>query len=243
MSTRMDDRYAAALRQALAEHVETSTRTHRAVRRRAAAIAGAVALAFGGAGVAAATGILVLPGADVVESLAPPVGTAGQGTRTVDLGQAPPGTTAVDIAFTCLTAGTFSFDDGVSVTCEPDDAGTRTGISTWQRNLEHGQRTVTVTTNPDARWRLDAKYARVTTSDWAVNADGLTYGVQNENGTPDLVAVIATNGKDGYVYSRDLMGPTPTALVTAPPSTAPGEMIPVYASDGRTRIGEFHAGR
>ena len=45
-----------------------------------------------------------------------------------------------------------------------------------------------------------------------MNADGLTYGVANERGTPDLVAAIASNGKVGYVYSRDMFPPTPTSL-------------------------------
>lgn len=59
----------------------------------------------------------------------------------------------------------------------------------------------------------------------------------------NLVAVVATNGKHGYAYSRDLAGSPPTALVTAPPFTAPGEPVPVYEADGKTRVRTFLAGR
>ena len=63
----------------------------------------------------------------------------------------------------------------------------------------------------------------------------------NDNGTPDLIAAIATNGKTGYVYARDLEQPAPTTLQLGTP---PGETrtIPVYTSDGHTEIGQFLIG-
>lgn len=66
-------------------------------------------------------------------------------------------------------------------------------------------------------------------------------GVANDNGTPDLIAAIATNGKTGYVYARDLVQPAPTTLQLGTP---PGETrtIPVYTSDGHTEIGQFLIG-
>ena len=69
-------------------------------------------------------------------------------------------------------------------------------------------------------------------------AHGQTYGVANDNGTPDLIAAIATNGKSGYVYARDLEQPAPTTLQFGTP---PGQTrtIPVYTSDGHTEIGQF----
>jgi hypothetical protein len=91
------------------------------------------------------------------------------------------------------------------------------------------------------RWRLVATYSRVTDTAWGVNADGLTYGVANDRGTPDLVAAFATNGRTGYVYSRDLYMPTPTSLQIGGHS---GQMltIPVYTSDGHTVIGQLITG-
>ena len=69
----------------------------------------------------------------------------------------------------------------------------------------------------------------------------VTYGVANDNGTPDLIAAIATNGRTGYVYARDLEQPAPTTLQLGTP---PGETrtIPVYTSDGQTEIGPFLIG-
>lgn len=57
-----------------------------------------------------------------------------------------------------------------------------------------------------------------------VNAKGETYGVESpENGTPDLIAVVATNGQSGYAYARDLNGgPMPTS----PEDTAKNFSIP-----------------
>ena len=79
-----------------------------------------------------------------------------------------------------------------------------------------------------------------------MNADGLTFGVANDEGTPDLVAVIATNGKTGYVYAKDLNEPAP-----ANPSQALQWQnsplvtihLPVYEPDGKTQIGVFDVRR
>jgi hypothetical protein len=71
--------------------------------------------------------------------------------------------------------------------------------------------------------------------------------VTNANGTPTLVAVIASNGKTGYAYDRDLHQPDPAnpSQALAWQNAAPSEVdLPVYASDGETVIGTFvmHSG-
>ena len=81
----------------------------------------------------------------------------------------------------------------------------------------------------------------------AVSTDGLAAG--SVFVLPDLIRVIATNGKEGYVYQKDLEGEQPNN-----PSEAVEYMkrlkelndqgiftrtIPVYESDGITVIGEF----
>lgn len=72
------------------------------------------------------------------------------------------------------------------------------------------------------------------------NAKGETYGVESpENGTPDLIAVVVTNGQPGYDYARDLNGgPMPASPEDAAKNfstpRAPRE-IPVFESDGKTR--------
>ena len=70
---------------------------------------------------------------------------------------------------------------------------------------------------------------------WAVNAKGDTYVVENGHGTPDLVAVEATNGSTGYAYATDLAraeGPTFTspadALAWQAAHQGTSASIPVY---------------
>ena len=82
------------------------------------------------------------------------------------------------------------------------------------------------------------------------NASGQTYGSaanattpQNE---PDLILVVATNGKTGYAKRTDLepkAAANPAEAVAAQKanaaSTAVRAPIPVYESDGKTVIGKF----
>jgi len=167
------------------------------------------------------------------------VTVTGEGTQTVELGAPPAGTTELEIRLACLTAGTFLTADGASLVCDASTAGT--GAMGWHLAVVPGQHTTVITAGAGERWRLVATYVRVTDTSWGVNADGLTYGVANDRGTPDLVAAIATNGKAGYVYSRDLIEPAPSSLQIGAP---PGQMrtISVYTSDGHTVIGQLSTG-
>ncbi len=235
MNVKMDERFATSLRAALVEHVETSSARRRWARRRVTLGAGLGVLLVGG-GVAVAAGVVPLPGADFVTPLASSVTVTGIGTETVDLGTPPAGATVIDIKLSCLTAGTFFTSDGANLVCTESDAGN--GAMGWQLPVQAGQHTTVIRAGTGEKWRLVATYAHVTTSAWGVNADGLTYGVAKDGGTPDLLAVIATNGKTGYVYSRDLEVPAPTSLQVGA-STSKPTVLPVYASDGHDVIGQF----
>lgn len=60
---------------------------------------------------------------------------------------------------------------------------------------------------------------------------------------PELVAVVASNGKSGYVYSKELFGPFPASPDEA--KTMAEELntsITVYEVDGVTPIGVFERG-
>jgi hypothetical protein len=235
MTVQMDERYASALRAALIEHVENAPARRRRTGLRVAGASGVGALVLGG-GLAAATGLLQLPGGPVVTSLAQSVTVTGEGTQTVELGNSPARTTDIDIKITCLTPGTFISADGAQLECVSSDAGT--GTMAWHLALAPGQHTTVVKAGSGERWRVVATYVDIKTSEWGVNADGLSYGVANANGTPDLIAAIATNGKTGYINSRDLDQPKPATPQTgAPPSQT--LIIPVYTSDGHTVIGDF----
>ena len=235
MSVKMDERFASSLRAALVEHVGTSSARRRWTRRHVTLGAGLGVLLVGG-GVAVAAGVVLLPGADFVTPLASSVTVTGTGTETVDLGTPPTGTTVIDIKLSCLTAGTFFTSDGANLVCTASDAGN--GAMGWQLPVRAGQHTTVIRAGTGEQWRLVATFAHVTTSAWGVNADGLTYGVANDSGTPDLLAVIATNGKTGYVYSRDLGVPAPTSLQLGASSSKP-IVLPVYTSDGHSVIGQF----
>jgi hypothetical protein len=236
MTVQMDDRYASALREALIFHVQTAPeRRLRAGRRLALGVAAGLVLAAA----ATAAGILRLPGSPDVVPLAQSITVTGEGTQTVEIGAPPASTTELEIRLACLTAGTFLTADGASLVCDGSDAGT--SAMGWHLAVVAGQHSTVITAGSGERWRLVATYANVSVTEWGVNADGLTYGVANDRGTPDLVAAVASNGKVGYVYSRDLIEPAPTSLQIGAPT---GQMrsLPVYTSDGHTVIGQLSTG-
>lgn len=86
---------------------------------------------------------------------------------------------------------------------------------------------------------------------YPTDSRGLTYGsglkASSINDFPDLVQVIATNGKTGYVYRSQLLPqsqPSSPAQALAEQQRRSTEHqaapdIPVYTSDGRTVIGSF----
>jgi hypothetical protein len=85
---------------------------------------------------------------------------------------------------------------------------------------------------------------------WGTNAKGETYGVQNENGTPDLIAVVIDHGTThGYIEASeencadggDVRSPA-EALEWDKVSQRRNISIPVYESDGTTVIGTFVIG-
>jgi hypothetical protein len=239
MTIQMDDRYASALREALIDHVQTApARRRRAARRLAIGAAAGLLLVAGAAAGAVAAGILQLPGTPDVAPLAPSVTVTGEGTQTVELGAPPAGTTELEIRLACLTAGAFQTADGASLVCDASSAGT--GAMGWHLAVAAGQHSTVITAGAGERWRLVATYSRVTDTAWGVNADGLTYGVANSHGTPDLVAAVASNGRVGYVYSRDMFPPTPTSLQVG--GLSEPRTIPVYTSDGHTVIGQISTG-
>lgn len=84
---------------------------------------------------------------------------------------------------------------------------------------------------------------------WPKNDKGVTYGsgadAVSPEDEPDLIRVIATNGKEGYAYRTDLEEPAPSspAAAIAQQEARNGKpvtkVIPVYEKDGVTKIGAF----
>ena len=244
----MDESFAVALHDLLVEQVQNAGNPSRGPsrsRRRLIRAGVVLVLAAGGGGIAYATGAWTTPpGGDRVTALASPVIATGTGTQTVDLGPRPRGATAINISFTCLTAGNFGFADGASVQCDGTDVRRSTPpVATYTMAIARRRNSTTITATRGARWRLIATYASVTTTAWGVNPSGQTYGVQNQHGTPDLIAVIATNHRNGYVYAIQLNPPAPkTPAQAIAQNNAPPRSLTVYESDGKTPIGKFDAG-
>lgn len=242
MTVRMDETFAAGLRAALVSEVQAATRASRRRRaRRVAAGLGGLAVIAAGTAVAA-TVLSGPPGSDKVTSLAPVVTFTGRGTQTVDMGQPPAGANRIELRLTCLTPGVFVFTDGASAECRADDVGR--SVTTYSLPIAPGQHSTTIQAGAGQRWHLLAQYANATATSWGVNSDGHTYGVANGRGIPDLVAVIATNGRKGYVYAAQLQDaqPEPTSPAQAATMRPTHTAIPVYESDGHTVIGQFVIG-
>lgn len=247
----VDDVFSDALRAELIARVEETAPTR--TRKRTRLWAGAAVLAgigaLGGVG-ATAAGIFSIPGSTQSTPLASPVTETHTGTATVQLGPAPAGSTGIEMQLHCLSPGTFNYSRGASNTCGQDDVGTPRDWTGYTIPLTPGEESITITTSPEARWKLTAQYVSTEITDWAVNAEGDTYGALNENGSPDMVAVEATNGTRGYVYRTQLEDANGTAAIKT--FNSPAEAlawqearlgkdfaIPVYDVTGKTVVGEF----
>jgi len=82
------------------------------------------------------------------------------------------------------------------------------------------------------------------------HASGLTYGsamkAQRPDEEPDLILVVATNARQGYVYKSALdeaagsnVGSPEEALAWQARTQGTDSTIPVYEADGKTKIGQF----
>jgi hypothetical protein len=201
-------------------------------------------------GVALASGVFNLPGAPVNSPLGYVVTATRTGTSTVDLGAPPATATDLSLSLTCLTAGTFYFPNGSSASCDAADLTHTPREVSEVVLLAAGVDSVTITTNPNASWTLQATYVSQVTTSWGVNASGETYGVTNQNGTPDLVAVVFNDGNShGYVKESDLkcagggdVTSPAEALAWDKASQNRNVSVPVYESNGTTVIGTFILG-
>jgi hypothetical protein len=201
-----------------------------------------VGLSVGG-GVALANGLFSpLPGAPRDTTLSRTVTVTRTGTSTVELGPAPRKANAISLTLTGLSVGAFRYADGngsESLGCDARDIrhpGRYGCTSSGVVPLQAGQRSLTITTSPSARWTLHAMYINQVITAWKTNAHGETYGVPTKEGFPDLIAVdVQKDGHQGYEKSSDL---------NCAQENAQGRnvSIPVYESNGTTKIGIFIVG-
>jgi hypothetical protein len=204
-------------------------------RARGAAVAvGTVALA----GMITGGAIIInsFPGETTTSPLGSVVTGTFDGTASIDLGPVPPGAGAVILDVTCTDGGTITVptvrqDEFVSWECSNPIRKDTAHIVDAQLP-DPGTTSITITADAGTRWSVAAQYASRTAPEWEVNANGQTYGVPNDSGSPDLTPAYATNGEVGYILVADLF---------KLPVGAEGS-INVYKSDGTTVIGQFHVG-
>jgi PASTA domain len=248
----MDPVFSAALREALLVTARDVPRARRRWRwRLGAGMFVGSTLVAGGA--ALASGVFSQPGAPVDTPLANIVTVTHTGSATVNLGPPPAKTTNVSLTLTCRTVGTFDFPNRSSMSCDATDLS-RPFPEAQQASevvpLTPGRNAVTITTSTHASWTLQAVYVNQVTTPWGTNAAGQTYGVQNQKGTPDLIAVVVDHGKgQGYVKASELscaergdVNTPAQALVWDRESQNRNISIPAYKSDGSTVIGSFIIG-
>lgn len=269
-----DPKRSEILRAAIIAHVHESATNgddRASARWRPGALALGVVLLAGGGGLTAASALGLiswplavtdpLPGGETREVLLgvePVVGSravdfVGEGTRRIDLPRAPENATHASAQLTCLSPGGFSWGpaprNNPSMACDVDDVGTRAATTWYDFPLDQAD-ALHVGAESGAQWRVVVVYVSKARTDWGVNARGETFGVMNDAGSPDLIAVIASNGLEGYVYTDALAEAdgTQAALGFDSPEDALAWQeerrgrtfrIPVYLSDGETLIGEF----
>lgn len=178
------------------------------------------------------------------------VDQVGVGSAKLPLPEPPPEATHVSVQITCFSAGELSFGtdprNNPGIACDQGDESP----STWYDFPVDGQDTLYVTSATDVQWRVAAVYVARATTDWSVNAKGETFGIENETGTPDLIAALTSDGKQGYVYADELAAIDGTgaarefassedALRWQEEQKGKTLSVPVYLSDGETVIGEF----
>ena len=236
-----DPAYSAGVRDLLITNATFARRRHRLLWLIGLAAAGMSLLGAGGA-VAAN---YLLPGQDVVTSLGQTRTLEGRGNQQVSLGHAPSGTNSLEFTISCSGGGELTYPNGAGQTCsDHNDAGVTDNMP-W--NSSGGTLRIGA---PDATsWRLTYHYSHRQPTSLATNTDGQTYGVDSENGHPDLIAAIATNGRQGYINAEeearascgDVHSPA-EALKCNSDHEGRTIFIPVYDSDGTTKIGVFQIG-
>lgn len=240
-----DPAYSAGVRNLLIETATpgTSTRCHR-IWIGISLIAGLSVLGAGGA-VAASH---LLPGSDIITDTSSSHTITGVGPTDINIGTVPAGTSSLETSLACLSPGTLTWPDGSSMTCtstqDLNDLGS--GSIPWTPS----QTTFKLGATAGTRWRLAYTFSRHQPTSLATNAAGQTYGIDSNNGHPDLIAATATNGRDGYINTKEEAAADPCSNPKTPAAAAKCTMdnagktftIPVYESDGTTKIGVFEIG-
>lgn len=195
------------------------------------------------------------PGTPIVSLLGNGPAREVSGQSVLHLDHVPPGSTDVRVTVTCLSAGTIAWGPDPSGNnpgdaCLTSDVENVSGSTFYDFALADANRVIYL--DVTGRWVVSTQYLTKLETAWGVNSHGQTYGVEKDGaGSPDLLAVEGTasdgNSVSGYALADQLQGPQPTSPADASglakkmrqqyPNGIP---VPVYKSDGTTRIGTFY---
>lgn len=233
-TTKMDTEFARAVRAEITAIGGKTSRLQRHQRRARALTLSIGAVALVGATTGAAVIVNNLPGTTTVSPLGTIVAATHTGTASIDLGPAPANAAVVVIDLKCVSdSGQLSVALDRKGTSGADRMGADCALARHTIHITDGllpapgTSAITITATPGTSWKATAQYATSATTAWGVNAQGQSYGVPNGNGLPDLEAAQATNGRQGYVFTKELM------------TMERDTYINVYESDGTTVIGKF----
>ena len=277
MTMSFDGRRSDAIRAGLVAHVTRAPQRRRAWRGLFLVLAGAVAggavsaAAFAatdvqpeaiaqpsgqptavlGAPVAAPAG--VIPGAPIISLLGAPTSQTVTAKTSIPLEPRPAAATHARVTIAPVSVGSLSFGTdaaGNNPSGVWNDVADLGGGATWYDfPLNDSVDTLYLTPAGGFTGTVTIQYVNHVPTLLGVNPSGQTYGVSGSaaHGEPDLVAVTATNGRDGYAFATALQGgPQPTsptdALTQQKSNAGKSHTIPVYESDGVTVIGEFDIG-
>ncbi len=233
-NTGMNTDFARGVRAELAAIGTGRSRLRRHQRHTRALALGLGAVALAGATTGAAAVVSNLPGTTTVGPLGGVVSASHTGTGTIELGTAPAHAAVVIVDLTCVSStGTVTVRLDRTQAESADSVNADCGIVRGTTHIDDallpaaGSTSITVTADPGTRWRATAQYATSSTTPWGVNSHGQTYGAANGHGVPDLSAAEATNGKQGYIFTRQLLAMRHDGFIN------------VYESNGTTIVGRF----
>ncbi len=205
------------------------------------------------------------PGAPVISVIGSPTSLSVSEAVAHSLADRPDGTTHVRVTITALSSGSVNWGtdaggNNPTASFGPGDLGTR-GDTTWYDfPLDATTDVFYVTPYDGFTAAVSIQFLNETPTRLRENADGQTYGVEGgPDGTPELVRVSGTapDGSivEGYALAVDLAAFSPDhPEQPADPEEAlawqkerddkypTGWDIPMFKSDGTTRIGTFHVG-
>ncbi|WP_109211380.1 MULTISPECIES: hypothetical protein [Microbacterium] len=204
-----------------------------------------------------------VPGAPVISSLGAPRAREVSSAESIPLTDRPDAATHVRVTVTALTAGelnmgTDAAGDNPRWQVGASDLGGPSAVSWYDYPLDAATDALHVTPSDGFTATVTLQYVTHVPTHLGVNARGETFGAEGgPDGRPDLIAVVATSpaggSVEGFARASDLeaFSPDHPAQPTDPDEAVElqaerddaypdGWDIPVYESDGVTRIGTFH---